>query len=166
MEGLAKRSVVRYVSIKLQTNDSVRTPTKFHLRRSDPELPPMTMDGYPVEEVPCLERILDVKLTPNYTRNYYIRWTAKDTGKMIGSYLILSSIFIRAKSGPNCSHIWTGGTVLSFQSWVEKDLQVLVEELYSNLKPLSRSCDVASISLEYSYFHGNCSDNTLVRTVS
>ncbi len=60
-----------------------------------------------------------------------------------------------------CCHIWGGAaqTSLSCLNRVQNRLQNLVgDDLFSTLAPLSLRRDVASLSLLYRYFHGRCSN--------
>lgn len=57
----------------------------FHHRWSDHELPLIKIDGVPLGEAPCIERLLGLKLTPDFKRNSYIWTVAQDEGKMVGS---------------------------------------------------------------------------------
>ena len=60
-----------------------------------------------------------------------------------------------------CSHLWAGAPKsqgLNLLDRVQKRIVNLVgSELSANLQPLSHRRDVASLSLFYKYYHGNCS---------
>lgn len=54
------------------TSNTSRTKlVTFHHRRSDPELPPVTMNGCHLEVALYLERILGLNLTPDFKWNTY-----------------------------------------------------------------------------------------------
>lgn len=56
----------------LVTSNTSRTKlVTFHHRRSDPELPPVTMNGCHLEVALYLERILGLNLTPDFKWNTY-----------------------------------------------------------------------------------------------
>lgn len=93
----------------------------------------------------------------------YIRFSAKDTEKMIGSFtapvstwlLMLPSTF--TNMAYYC-HVWTGSALSSFSSLnsVQKYHRVLVgAKLFSTPQPISDRRDVASLSL---FFHEKYSD--------
>lgn len=64
--------------------DLVLRLVTFHYRQSDPELPPITMNGHSLREAPCLEGLLELKVNPEpQVQLAYIRSIAKDAGKMV-----------------------------------------------------------------------------------
>ena len=61
-----------------------------------------------------------------------------------------------------CCHIWAGAPIssLNILDRVQRRLfNLLGENLYSKLQPLSHRREVASLSLFYRYFHGHCSED-------
>ena len=59
-----------------------------------------------------------------------------------------------------CAHIWTGASKasLSILDRLQYGFNGLVdEELFSSLQPLSHRSNVASLSLFYRYYYGDCS---------
>lgn len=72
----------------------------FHHRKSDHELPPIKMNGDPLGEKPCLERLLGHKHTPDFKWNSYIQSIVKDSGKMFGFFVGLQEL-----SDSSCYHL-------------------------------------------------------------
>ena len=76
----------------------------FHHKKNDPSFNPVHMDSSFLEEAPCLERLLGLKLTPDLKWNSYIQSVAMETGRMVGSffrskkYLTLSAILYLYKT--------------------------------------------------------------------
>ena len=144
----------------------------FHHHRNTPNFPTVRMNGSPLKEASCFDRLLGLKFTPDLRWNTYIRSVAKATGKMVGSFyrskkyltppaiLYLYKSQIRPKMEYRC-HLWGGAaqSTLTCLDRVQNRLRNLVgDELFSSLEPLSHRRDVASLSLPYRYFHGKCSD--------
>ena len=129
------------------------------------------MDNSALDEAPCLDKLLGLKLTPDLKWNSYILSVAKETGKMVGSFftskkfltpeaiLYLYKSQIRPKM-EYCCHIWAGASKSSLSSLdrVQHRLKCLVGiNLFSTLQPLSHRRNIASLSLFYRYYHGKCS---------
>ena len=130
------------------------------------------MDSTALNEAPCLEKLLGLKLTPDLKWNDYITSIAKEAAKMVGNlyrlrkFLTPSSIAYLFKSQIRprmeyCCHIWAGASEssLSKLDQVQRRLRWLIgDELFNTLQPLPHRRNVASLSLFYRYFHGKCSD--------
>ena len=58
----------------------------FHHKRNSPSFSPIQMDNSTLEEAPCLERLLGLKLTPDLRWNSYILSVAKEASKVAGSF--------------------------------------------------------------------------------
>ena len=58
----------------------------FHHHRNTPNFPTVHMNGSPLKEASCFDRLLGLKFTPDLRWNTYIRSVAKATGKMVGSF--------------------------------------------------------------------------------
>ena len=143
----------------------------FHHKKNDPSFNLVHMDSSFLEEAPCLERLLGLKLTPDLKWNSYILSVAMETGKMVGSffrskkYLTPAAILYLYKSQIRpkmeyCCHIWSGASKSSLSSLdkVQRRLRRLVgDNLFSTLQPLSHRRNVASLSLFYRYYNGKCS---------
>lgn len=61
----------------------------IHHNRADPKLAQILMSVYTLKEVPCLERLLELKLTPGLKYNAYILAIARDAGRTFGSKKLL-----------------------------------------------------------------------------
>ena len=166
-------SIVQWGNNWLVTFNASKTKlVSFHHHRSDPSLSPIHMNGTPLTEAPCFDKLLGLKFTPDLRWNCYIRSVAKSAGKMVGSfyrsrkYLTPDAILYLFKSQIRptmeyCCHIWGGAaqSSLSCLDRVQNRLRNLVgDDLFSSLQPLSQRRDVASLSLLYRYFHGKCSN--------
>ena len=93
----------------------------FHHHHSDPSLHPVHVDSTALNEAPCLEKLLGLKLTPDLKWNDYITSIAKEAAKMVGNlyrlrkFLTPSSIAYLFKSQIRprmeyCCHIWAGAS--------------------------------------------------------
>ena len=166
-------SIVEWGSNWLVTFNASKTKlVTFHHCRSNPVLPSISMGGTPLAEAPDLDKLLGLKFIPDLRWNTYIRSSAKSAGKMVGSfyrsrkYLTPEAMLYLYKSQIRpqmeyCCHIWGGAaqTSLSCLDRVQNRLRNLVgDDLFSTLPPLSLRRDVASLSLLYRYFHGRCSN--------
>ena len=144
----------------------------FHHKKGSPSFCPIQMDNSVLEEAPCFERFLGLKLTPDLKWNSYILSVAKEAGKMVGSffrtrkYLTPAAILYLYKSQIRprmeyCCHIWSGASKTSLSSLdkVQRRLRRLIgDDLFSTLQPLSHRRNVASLSLFYRYYNGKCSE--------
>ena len=57
----------------------------FHHHHSDLSFHPVHMDSTVLNEAPCLEKLLGLKLTPDLKWNDYITSIAKEAAKMVGN---------------------------------------------------------------------------------
>ena len=152
-------------------NPSKTKLVTFHHKRGIVQFNPVQMDQVVLENSPCLERLLGLKLTPDLKWNSYILSVAKEAGRMVGSFyrskkfltpaaiLYLYKSQIRPKM-EYCCHIWSGASDASLSSLdrVQRRLKRLVgEDLFATLQPLSHRRKVASLSLLYRYYNGKCS---------
>lgn len=69
---------------KFNTSKSKRV--KFNHHRADPTLLPIMRGRFSINEPPSLKRLFGLKLTQGLKQNSYIRFIAKDSGKIVSSY--------------------------------------------------------------------------------
>ena len=142
----------------------------FH-RYRDPNLVPVEMNGIALPEKSSF-RLLGIPFTPSMDWKPYIQSIAKAASRRVGSlyraqrFHTPETILHLYKSTIRpcmeyCSHIWGGAPKshgLDLLDRVQKRVVNLVgPELSAGLHPLSHRRDVASLSLFYKYYNGNCS---------
>ena len=144
----------------------------FHHRRTFVDSPSVEMNDIVLNETPCLDRFLGLKITPDLKWNSYITSVSTRAGKMVGSfyrsreYFTQSAILYLYKSQIRptmeyCCHIWAGASLVSLSCLdkIQNRLRPLVgDALFSKLEPLSHRRNVASLSLLYRYYYGKCSE--------
>ena len=166
------RSVTEWGERWLVTFNASKTKLLSINRRKCPDLPEIFMDHKPLPESQSF-RLLGLPFCSSLGWSQYIENIAKAASKKIGSlhraknFLTPESILYLYKSTIRpcleyCCHIWSGApiTSLNILDKVQRRLyNLLGENLFSKLQPLSHRRDVASLSLFYRYFHGHCSED-------
>ena len=100
-------------------NSSKTKLLSFHHHRTDPVLPPVSMNESDLDEQTSFDRLLGLKFTSDLRWNSYIKEVTKNVSKMVGSFyrsrkfLSAESILYLYKSQIRpkmeyCSHVWGG----------------------------------------------------------
>ena len=137
-----------------------------------PFLPSVLMNDSELTESAQI-RLLGLTFRNNVSWNPYIESIAKSAAMKVGSlfwvrhFLPPESILYIYKATirpciEHCCHLWAGvsAVCLHLLDRIQKLILNLVGPDHClNLQPLSNRRNVASLSLFYKYFHGNCSDD-------
>ena len=165
------RGIVEWGNRWRVTFNATKTKLLSFHRHRDPFLVPVEMNGIELPEKSSF-RLLGLTFTPNMDWKHYIQNIAMASSRKVGSlyrsqrFLTPETILHLYKSTIRpcmeyCSHLWAGAPKsqgLNLLDRVQKRIVNLVgSELSANLQPLSHRRDVASLSLFYKYYHGNCS---------
>ena len=165
------RGIVEWGNRWRVTFNATKTKLLSFHRHRDPFLVPVEMNGIELPEKNSF-RLLGLTFTPNMDWKHYIQNIAMASSRKVGSlyrsqrFLTPETILHLYKSTIQpcieyCSHLWAGAPKsqgLDLLDRVQKRIVNLVgSELSANLQPLSHRRDVASLSLFYKYYHGNCS---------
>jgi len=144
----------------------------YNCHRIAPDPPSVSTDEVDLEESSCLDKLLGLKFSSDLKWNAYIACIAKNAARMVGSfyrtrnYLTPNALLYFYKSQMHlqmeyCCHLWAvcSQHALSSLDRIQSQMRELVgDELFASLQPLSHSRNVASLSLFYSYFQGDCSE--------
>ena len=166
------RTVVEWGQKWLVTFNASKTKLLSINRFREPVLPSVLMNGSTLTESSHI-RLLGLTLSQNFTWNSYIESIAKSAAMKVGSFFRVrhflspeSIIYIyKATIRPcleYCCHLWAGASAhcLHLLDRIQKRLVNLVgPDLCTNLHPLSHRRNVASLSLFYKYFYGQCSSD-------
>ena len=165
------RGIVEWGNRWLVSFNATKTKLLSFHRHRDPSLVPVEMNGIALPEKTSF-RLLGITFTPSMDWKPYIQSIAKAASRRVGSlyraqrFLTPETILHLYKSTIRpcmeyCSHIWGGAPKshgLDLLDRVQKRVVNLVgPELSAGLNPLSHRRDVASLSLFYKYYNGNCS---------
>ena len=162
--------VLRWGNDWLITFNDKKTKLLSLSRSRDDAFPSIHMGPSTLPEVSDL-RLLGLDISTNASWEKYISGIAKSASMRVGclyraqKFLHPEAILYLYKATIRplmeyCSHIWAGASAchLSLLDRVQKRIVNLVgEELGSSLQTLSHRRSVATLSLLYRYFHGNCS---------
>ena len=165
------RCIVEWGEKWLVSFNATKTKLLSFNRHRESGLIPLKMNDIELPESSSF-RLLGLVFTPKLDWKPYVQSIAKQASKRVGSlfrsqrYLTPESILYLYKATIRpcmeyCSHIWGGAPqsgCLDLLDRVQRRLVNLIGPvLSSTLQPLSHRRDVASLSLFYKYYHGNCS---------
>ena len=164
------RIVVEWGQKWLVTFNDSKTKLLSINRHKQPFLLPILMKGKELPESECF-RMLGLNFSKDFTWTSYIESIAKAATKKVGSlyraqkFLTPLTILYLYKATIRpcieyCCHLWAGApaTLLSLLDRIQKRICNLIgPDISSKLQSLSHRRNVASLSLFYKYFNGQCS---------